>query len=58
MEHKKAAEILIKMLEKHPFSAEEKQAVLAAVGVLSWTALAQSRIRGLRAKRDKKAKGK
>ena len=57
MEDKKAAEILIKMIDSHALAGEEKEAVLAAVGVLSWTSLAKSRIGSLaknrKAKREK-----
>ena len=45
MNHKKSAEILIKMLDKFELAPEEKEAVLDAIGVLSWTQLAQSRIK-------------
>lgn len=54
MEHKKAADILIKLLDKLPLGAEEREAILTAVGVLAWTALSKSRIKALKAKRDKK----
>lgn len=53
MEHKKAADILIKMVEEGRFSEEEKEAVLAAVGVLAWTQLAQSRIKNLKKNKNK-----
>ncbi len=45
MDHKKAAKVLIKLLEKPKFSPGEKQALLTAIGVLSWTSLAQSRLK-------------
>ena len=53
MEDQKAIEVLKGLLEKHPLTAEEKEAVMAAIGVLSWTTLAKSRIKTQRAKRDK-----
>jgi len=56
MDHKKAAEILIKMAEKDKLSTEEKEAVLTAIGVLSWTSLSKSRIKSLKAKREKQEK--
>jgi len=56
MEDKKAASILIKMLNKHSFNAEEKEAVLSAIGILSWTSLSQSRIKAKKAKREKSVK--
>lgn len=51
MDDKKAADILIGMLKKYPMSDEEKEAVHAAIGVLSWTSLAQSRIKALKKKK-------
>lgn len=53
MEHKEAAEILIKMLDKHRLSEKEKAAVATAVGILAWTSLSKSRIKAMKAKRDK-----
>ena len=60
MEYKKAVNILIKLLDKHSLDAEEKEAVLTAVGVLDWVSLAKNRMKGIikarKAKRDKGAK--
>jgi len=56
MDHKQAAEILIKLKDKDLLSDEEKQALDEAIGVLSWTYLAKSRIRDLRAKKELKEK--
>ena len=53
MEDKKALGILMKMLDKKSLSVQEKKAILAAVGVLSWTSLAESKIKARKAKRDK-----
>lgn len=53
IDYKKAAVILINLLDKHALSAEEKEAVEAAIGLLSWAALSKSRIKTLKAKRDK-----
>ena len=53
MEHKKALEILIRLAEKKSLKEEEKKAILTAVGVLSWTSLAQSRIKTKKAKQEK-----
>ena len=55
MEHKKAADILINMLKKPFLNTGEKEAVLTAIGVLAWTSLSKSRIKALKAKRDKNA---
>lgn len=53
MEHKKAIAILIRLLDKRALDAEEKQAMLTAIGVLGWTSLSQSRIKSLKVKREK-----
>ena len=53
MEYQKANEILKSLLEKHQLSAEEKEAVMTAIGVLSWGSLSKSRIKNLKAKREK-----
>lgn len=56
MDDKKAATILIKLLEKHSFNAEEKEAVKSAIGILSWTYLAKSGIKKRKDKIEKSAK--
>jgi hypothetical protein len=53
MDHKKALEVLINLSKKPSLRAEEKEAILIAIGVLSWTSLAQSRIKAIKAKREK-----
>jgi hypothetical protein len=53
MDHQKASAVLIKLLEKKSLSAEEKEAVSTALGVLAWTSLAQSKIRGMGRKRNR-----
>ena len=53
MEHKEAIEILKSLLEKHRLDTEEKEAVMTAIGILSWTSLSKSRIKAQKAKRDK-----
>lgn len=47
MEDNIAIEILTKMLEKETLSAQEKEAVLVAIGILSWSKLGQGRIKQL-----------
>ncbi len=47
MEHKEAMEIIVKMLGKKKLSALETEALLTAIGVLSWTTLAKSRMKKL-----------
>ena len=53
MEYQKAIDILMSMLNKYPLNAEEKEAVMTAIGVLSWDSLAKNRIKALNAKRDR-----
>lgn len=57
MDHKKAAAILISLLDKRLFDADEKEAVLIAIGVLGWTSLSESKLRErAKARRAKKNK--
>jgi hypothetical protein len=60
MDDKTAIEILMKLLEKNSLSEKEKKAVLVAIGILSWSKLAEGRIQSLKkaqkAKRDRSAK--
>lgn len=56
MEDKKAVAILMKLLDKKLLNAEEKAAIKSAIGLLSWTALSKSRIKSLKAKRDRSVK--
>ena len=50
MKDKKAAAILMGLLDKYPFSDEEKKALKSAIGILTGSSLAESRIK---AKKDK-----
>ena len=56
MDYKKDTGILIKMIDKYSLEGEEKEAVLEAVGMLSWASLSQSRLKNLKEKRDKNPK--
>ncbi len=56
MEYQKAIEILKSLLESHTLDAREKEAVMTAIGVLSWGSLSQSKIKAQKAKRDKSVK--
>jgi hypothetical protein len=56
MEYQKAIDVLKKLLDKPSLDPEEKEAVMTAIGVLGWGALGKSRIKALKAKRDKSAK--
>ncbi|MGI2336459.1 MAG: hypothetical protein ACRKGH_07465 [Dehalogenimonas sp.] len=53
MDHKTATDILLKLAQKPTLSPEEKEAVMTAVGVLGWSSLAQSRIKNIKAKKDR-----
>ena len=53
MDDKQAAEILIGLLKKNSLTGEEKEAVENAIGILSWTSLAQSRAKAKKEKMDK-----
>ena len=53
MEYQRAIDVLKSLYERHPLSAEEKEAVMTAIGVLSWGSLAKSKIKALKAKREK-----
>jgi len=53
MEYPKAIAILRNLLDRHSLDAEEKEAVMTAIGVLSWGSLSKSKIKVQRAKRDK-----
>jgi hypothetical protein len=55
MDDKKAT-ILRGLLVKYKFSDEEKEAIKAAIGVLSWTSLAKSRLKARKAKLDQDTK--
>ena len=53
MEYQKAITILKSLLDRYPLDAAEKEAVMTAIGVLSWGALSKSKIKAQKAKRDK-----
>lgn len=53
MDDKKAITILMNLLKKQILSDEEKEAVSSAIGIFSWTSLSQSRIKSMKARRDK-----
>ena len=53
MEYEKAIAILKSLLDKHSLDAEEKEAVMTAIGLLSWGSLSKSKIKAQKAKRDK-----
>jgi hypothetical protein len=47
MEDKEALPYLIKLLENASLTAEEKEAVKTAIGVLSWTTLRKGMLKSL-----------
>jgi len=53
MEYQKAIAILKSLLDKHPLDAAEKEAVMTAIGLLSWGSLSKSITKARKAKRDK-----
>ena len=53
MEYQKAITILKSLLDKHSLDVEEKEAVMTAIGLLSWASLSKSKIKAQKAKRDK-----
>jgi hypothetical protein len=57
MEYKEAAPILIKLLDRYSFDAEEKEAVLKAIGVLDLASIAKksltNKMKTQKAKREK-----
>jgi hypothetical protein len=55
MEYKEAIEILKDLLKKHPLDEKEKEAVMTALGVLSWGGLYESKLKDRKARRDKSA---
>jgi hypothetical protein len=53
MEYQNAIAILKGLLSKHPLDAAEKEAVMTAIGLLSWASLSKSITKVRKAKRDK-----
>jgi hypothetical protein len=53
MEYQEAIAVLKSLLDRHSIDAEEKEAVMTAIGVLSWTSLSKSKLKEQKAKRDK-----
>ena len=56
MENDKAIEILKEMLDKPSLDAEEKEAVMTALGMLGWVKLSKSRMKVMKEKRDQSLK--
>jgi hypothetical protein len=56
MHDKKAVTILMNLLDKHTLNDEEKEAVRAAIGILSRSSLSKSRIKARKVRLDKDTK--
>jgi len=56
MEYQEAIAILKRLLDKHSLDGEEKEAIITAIGVLSWGSLSKSKIKAQKVKRDKSTK--
>jgi hypothetical protein len=53
MEHQKAIAILQNLLNRHSLNAGEKEAIMIAIGILSWVTLSKSKMKAQKARRDK-----
>lgn len=53
MEYQEAISILKNLLDKKILDADEKEAVMTAIGTLGWAALSKSQIKSRKAKRVK-----
>lgn len=51
MEDKHAITVLLQLEKKYPLSEEEKEALSNAIGILSWSSLAESRMKNRKDKR-------
>ena len=56
MEYKEAIGILINLLKKNSLDTKQKEALDIAIGLLSWAALSKSRLKTLKAKRERDRK--
>jgi len=60
MEYKKAISVLMKIMKRPSLNAEEKEAIVTAIGTLDCGSLASNRIKGIikgkKAKREKDIK--
>ena len=53
MEYEKAIAILKRLLDRHSLDAEEKEAIMTALGLLSLGSLSKSKIKAQKTRRDK-----
>lgn len=56
MKDKKTITVLLALIKKYPLTKEEKEAVLDAVGILSWTMLAEHKVKAMGKKIREKRK--
>jgi hypothetical protein len=52
MQYEKVIAVLKALGDRHPLDDEEKQAVLTAIGVLSWGSLTEKRLQARKVRRD------
>lgn len=48
IDDKRVIDTLLRIITKYPLAKDEEDAIRDAIGVLSWTKLAESRIKNLR----------
>lgn len=53
MEYQEAIAILKSLLDRYSLDALEKEAVITAIGILSWGVLSKSKMKAQKAKRDR-----
>ncbi len=56
MDYKEATTILIHLVKNDKLTAQEKEAVDAAIGVLAWASLSKSTMQKLKDKKEKSAR--
>jgi hypothetical protein len=56
LDDKKTIAVLFALIKRGVLSREEEEAVRSAIGILSWTSLAESRLKSIKAKREKEGK--
>lgn len=54
MNDKRAAEILIRLRNKATLTKDEREALSNAIGMLGWSTLGETRLKGLGARRRKR----
>ncbi|MES2135310.1 MAG: hypothetical protein V4449_03665 [Patescibacteria group bacterium] len=54
MQDKQSIAVLMDLLKKYPLTTEEKDAISNAIGILSWSSLAESKIQGLKERKNRR----